>query len=189
MPSRLLNRCGLFGHSVYEARINPDASTLCTRCGDAILSQGNTASHICHTLSCFLGRHRYIPVADRTSHHEYVCERCGHPLLLKSVQDPYTGQRKFEKRVDYVCGLLGHRVHEVANGTNTTEYACNCGHSFVRAEKGMTIIRHPLTCVLLGHLVKAHEVRGEWAEYVCGRCGHPFCFKFVEAVQEQRAHG
>jgi DNA-directed RNA polymerase subunit RPC12/RpoP len=186
-------RCVLFGHSVHHTRIDGDAGT-CARCGNAILDQGTTVSHVSHTLSCFFGRHHYIRVANRKAHHEYVCERCGHPLLFELFRDPYARQGTFEKRVSYACGLLGHRVHVVATRSNATEYACVCGHSFVKAEKGMTVIRHPLACVVRGHFITANETRGEWAEYVCRRCGHPFCFKIAgfarrEWIREQRAHG
>ncbi|MGH9875855.1 MAG: hypothetical protein ACRD9S_25665 [Pyrinomonadaceae bacterium] len=192
--ARASARCMLFGHSVDHTNIAGDAHTPCARCGSAILDQGNTVSHVSHTLSCFFGRHHYVHVASRTGHHEYVCERCGHPLLFECARDPYARQRKFEKRVAYACGLLGHRVHVVAARLKATEYACGCGHSFVKAETGMTVIRHPLACVMLGHIVKVNEIRGEWAEYVCRRCGHPFCFKLAgfarrESTGEQRAHG
>jgi len=178
-------RCALFGHRVHHTRIARDARTPCVRCGKAILGEGNAVSHVSHTLSCFLGTHHYVHVASRTGHHEYVCERCGHPLLFECLRDPYASQIKFEKRVAYACGLLGHRVHVVATGADATQYACGCGHSFVKADRGMTVIRHPLACVLRGHFIAANEIRGEWAEYVCRRCGHPFCFKLAKLANRQ----
>jgi DNA-directed RNA polymerase subunit RPC12/RpoP len=180
-------RCVLFGHRVHHTRIAGDAPTPCVRCGNSILDQDDTVSRISHTLSCFFGRHHYVLIASREDHHEYVCERCGHPLLFASVRDPYSSENKFAKRVSYGCGLLGHRVHVVATGSRVTEYACLCGHSFIKAMRGMTIIRHPLACVALGHFVKAHEIRGEWAEYVCRRCGHPFCFKLAGFAAPSRS--
>ena len=187
-------RCVLFGHRVNHTKIAGDPGAPCARCGGAILDLGKAVSHVSHTLSCFFGRHHYVHVGSRTAHREYVCERCGHPLLFELVHDAHASAGKFEKRVNYVCGLLGHRVHTVATRSNTTEYACECGHSFVRAESGITFIRHPLACVVVGHFIRFNEIRGEWAEYVCRRCGHPFCFKLAgfaprEFAREQRSHG
>jgi hypothetical protein len=47
------------------------------------------------------------------------------------------------------------------------------------------VIRHPLACVLLGHFVTVNEIRGDWAEYVCPRCGHPFYFKLAAFNQPE----
>jgi DNA-directed RNA polymerase subunit RPC12/RpoP len=150
-------------------------------------------SRVAHTLSCFFGWHHYVPVASRSAHNEYVCERCGHPLLFESARDPYSSHEKFKKKVNYLCGIFGHRVHFVESGSKTTEYACRCGHSFIKAQTALTVIRHPLSCVLLGHFVTVNEVRGDWTEYVCRRCGHPFCFRNATGSQlesdlEQRLH-
>ena len=169
--------CALLGHRVHHTRIATDACTSCARCGAAILDQGRGVSRIAHSLSCFFGKHCYVPIATRAAHHEYVCEKCGHSLLFELARDPYAGHGKFKKRVSYGCGLFGHRVHVVTTGSNATEYACRCGHPFVKAEGTFTVIRHPLACVLLGHCVIANEIRGHWAEYVCRRCGHPFYFR------------
>jgi DNA-directed RNA polymerase subunit RPC12/RpoP len=187
-------RCVIFGHRVHHTRVSSEAHTPCVRCGKPILDQGNAVSHVSHTLSCFFGRHHYVRVARRKGHHEYVCEKCGHPLLFELFRDPYSSRGKFAKRVSYACGLLGHRVHVVTTDQTFTEYACVCGHSFIKAERGMTVIRHPLACVVRGHFIAAHQVRGEWAEYVCRRCGHPFSFRLAgsarrESNREQRAHG
>jgi predicted RNA-binding Zn-ribbon protein involved in translation (DUF1610 family) len=170
-------RCTLLGHKVYHTRIASEACTACTRCGAAILDRGHRGSRIAHTLSCFLGTHHYVPIATRAAHHEYICEKCGHSLLFESARDPYEGSIRFKKRVNYACGLFGHHVHVVATGLKATEYACQCGHSFVKTQAALTMIRHPLACVLLGHLVTANQIRGHWAEYTCRRCGHPFYFK------------
>jgi DNA-directed RNA polymerase subunit RPC12/RpoP len=175
--------CVLFGHQVRYTRIAGEARTSCARCGAPILDQGNSVSRVAHTLSCFFGKHHYVPIAMRAAHHEYVCEKCGHPLLLESARDPYAGHGEFKKAVSYACGLFGHRVHVVAAGSKSTEYACLCGHSFVKGEGALTLIRHPLACVLLGHFVAANEIRGGWAEYVCRRCGHPFYFRLAESGQ------
>ena len=172
-------RCALIGHKVHYTRIARYGSTPCVRCGAGILDQDNSASRVAHTLSCFFGKHHYVPISTRAAHHEYVCEKCGHPLLFESARDPYSSHARFKKRVNYACGLFGHRVHVVTTGSKVTEYACRCGHSFVKAQGDFTTIRHPLACVLLGHFILAREVRGQWAEYVCRRCGHPFYFRSV----------
>jgi DNA-directed RNA polymerase subunit RPC12/RpoP len=169
--------CLLFGHRVHYTSIAIDGYTPCARCHAPILEQGNSVSRVAHTLSCFLGKHNYISIATRAAHHEYVCEKCGHSLLFELARDPYAIPRKFKKRVSYACGLFGHRVHFVATGSKATEYACQCGHPFIKAQRSLTVIRHPLACVLLGHFVAVNEIRGDWAEYVCRRCGHPFYFR------------
>jgi DNA-directed RNA polymerase subunit RPC12/RpoP len=179
-------RCALFGHKVHHTKITSYGRTPCARCGAAILDQGNSVSRVAHTLSCFFGKHHYVPMATRAAHHEYVCEKCGHPLLFELSRDPYAGRGKFKKRVSYGCGLFGHRVHVVTAGSKASEYACRCGHSFVKAQGAFTVIRHPLACVLLGHFVIANEIRGQWAEYVCRRCGHPFYFRRLAFRQGEK---
>jgi DNA-directed RNA polymerase subunit RPC12/RpoP len=175
--------CALFGHKVHFTRIAADRCTSCARCGAAILDQSNSVSRLAHTLSCFFGTHHYVRIAARASHHEYVCEKCGHSLLLELARDPYLSRGKFKKRVSYACGLFGHRVHIVGTRSRATEYACVCGHPFVKAQRALTVIRHPLACVLLGHLVTFTEIHGNWTEYVCRRCGHPFYFRLA-AIDE-----
>lgn len=169
--------CILLGHRVHHTRIDEALGTRCVRCEAPILGQDEGVSRVAHTLSCFFGWHYYVAVAQRAAHNEYICERCGHPLLFALARDPYSSDGKFKKKVNYFCGLFGHRVHVVRTGSETTEYACRCGHSFVRRQRGLKVIRHPLSCVLLGHFVAINEIRGEWAEYTCHRCGHPFCFR------------
>jgi DNA-directed RNA polymerase subunit RPC12/RpoP len=172
-------RCALLGHKVHHTRIARDRGTPCARCGTAILDQDRGLSRVAHTLSCFFGSHHYFLIATRSAHHEYICERCGHSLLFESVCDPCGRRSKFAKRVSYGCGLFGHRVHVVGSRSNATEYACRCGHPFVKASPGLNVIRHPLACVLLGHFIALSEIRSPWAEYVCRRCGHPFYFKLA----------
>ena len=178
-------RCTLLGHKVDHTTIVEGSDTQCTRCGSAILGRGDNVSRVAHTLSCFLGRHRYVAVAQRGAHNEYVCEKCGHPLLFEVTRDAYSRHNKFNKRVNYGCGIFGHRVHVVETGLKTTEYACRCGHSFVKKQTALSVIRHPLKCVLLGHLIAINEVRGGWAEYVCLRCGHPFCFRLANGQADK----
>ena len=172
-------KCTLLGHKVYHTRVAPDSAASCARCGAEILDTQHTVSRVAHTLSCFFGWHHYAPVASRAGHNEYVCETCGHPLLFESARDPYSNHGNFRKKVNYACGLLGHRVHVVDTRSNTTEYACRCGHSFIREQKALKVIRHPLSCVALGHFVTVNGIRGDWTEYVCVRCGHPFCFRLA----------
>jgi DNA-directed RNA polymerase subunit RPC12/RpoP len=175
-------RCALLGHKVHHTRIAKNSETICKRCGAAILGSGQTLSRVAHTLSCFFGWHHYIPVGRRADHNEYVCERCGHPLLFKSAFDPYSRHNQFKKKVSYLCGLFGHRVHVVETGSRTTEYACRCGHSFIKEPRGLTVIRHPPACVMLGHVITFNQTRSEWVEYVCLRCGHPFSFKLASSA-------
>ncbi len=185
--ARSSGTCALFGHKVHHTKISRDACATCARCGASILETGNSVSHVAHTLSCFFGKHQYIPITTRANHHEYVCEKCGHSLLFEIARDPYASLGKFKKRVNYACGLFGHRVHVVAQRSKVIEYACRCGHSFVKSQTAMKVIRHPLACVLLGHVIVDNEVRDEWAEYICRRCGHPFYFRLA-AFGQQKSH-
>jgi DNA-directed RNA polymerase subunit RPC12/RpoP len=175
-------RCKILGHKVHHTKVAGEAGAPCARCGGAILDQSHSGSRVAHTLSCFFGKHGYVPIATRAAHHEYLCEKCGHSLLFELTRDRYTGRGRFEKRVSYACGLVGHRVHVVTMRSKTTEYACLCGHPFVKAESALTMIRHPLACVLLGHFVTINDIRGPWAEYLCRRCGHPFYFRIDAAT-------
>ena len=181
---RFSAKCAVLGHKVDYTRIDRRFPTPCVRCGAAILDQGPTASRVAHTLSCFFGWHHYISGGMRAQHNEYVCERCGHTLLFASGADNYSRHNKFKKKVDYLCGLLGHRVHVVKNGPKATEYACRCGHPFLKAQTDLQVIRHPMKCVVLGHYVTVNDTRDSWVEYVCLRCGHPFRFKLTTGELE-----
>jgi DNA-directed RNA polymerase subunit RPC12/RpoP len=184
-PAARSSVCTLLGHKVHYTRIASEAGTPCARCGTAILDRGHSVSRIAHTLSCFFGKHHYVPIATRAAHHEYLCGKCGHSLLFELARNPHPSHSGFEKRVSYGCGLFGHRVHIVATRSNATEYACLCGHSFIKAQRALTMIRHPLACVMLGHFVSVNEIRGDWAEYVCHRCGHPFYFELAGFAQPE----
>lgn len=170
--------CALLGHKVHHTIVG-DRNAACARCGAPILIRDQSLSRIAHTLSCFFGSHHYVSITRRSAHNEYVCERCGHPLLTDFHNEPYSTRNRFKKRVNYRCGLLGHHVYVVEGRSGTTEYVCRCGHSFLKRQSALTMIRHPLACVLGGHLLGINELRGDWAEYVCVRCGHPFCFKLA----------
>ena len=169
--------CALWGHRVHYTRVTGSRGAPCTRCGAVILRPDGGVSRIGHTLSCFFAGHRYTRIDGRCGHHEYVCDKCGHPLLFEAADDPYAARDGFKKRVRYACGLFGHRVHVVGMRGDDTEYTCGCGHSFVRPQRVLRLIHHPPLCVVLGHFVALSEIRGKWAEYLCRGCGHPFCFK------------
>lgn len=83
---------------------------------------------------------------------------------------------QFTKKVRYLCGLFGHRVTRVAARDGFVEYACACGHSFLKRADAAGTIRHPLVCFFFAHRIVFLTRRAGYAEYVCRDCGHPFCF-------------
>jgi DNA-directed RNA polymerase subunit RPC12/RpoP len=168
--------CQVWGHAVHNDAFLKRGRA-CTRCRQTLLGDNATVVRIGHTLSCFVRHHTYEEVARRDRHTEYACVRCGHPLLFRSDCDPYAGGGVFRKKVRYLCGLFGHRVHAVTERHGGTEYACHCGHTFIQQPRRRDVVRHPLGCVLLGHWVSFVERRGAWSEYACRTCGHPFLFK------------
>jgi DNA-directed RNA polymerase subunit RPC12/RpoP len=177
---RLLVRLGciLFGHSVDNSRFGCDArgsSRVCL-CGSAYLQNGGEETRIRHTVSCFIGRHSYIRAGERSGHREYVCVQCGHPLLFPLQSDPYSDEAFFSKSVRYLCNLFGHRVHAVTERAGFSEYACECGHNFLKRAQRLKRVTHPLICPLVGHFVSHVEQRGSYGEYVCRNCGHTFLF-------------
>lgn len=129
-----------------------------------------------HVLSCFFLGHTYKRLSLRQFHREYLCVHCGHPLLFKIERDPYFGKQRFVKKVRYLCNLLGHQVHAVGERSGFMEYACHCGHSFLKEEKELKVVKHPSVCTLLGHYIKLFEKRDGIFEYRCCNCGHTFCF-------------
>ena len=169
--------CGLWGHHVDNRvfRTGRGAERRC-RCGEPYLKTDGSSTRVRHTLSCFLGHHTYVRMADRDSHHEYVCVQCGHPLVFAADVDPYATAGEFKKKVRYLCGLFGHRVHPVTARDGLVEHTCHCGHSFLKDERPRDVIRHPLICVAAGHFVRFVSSRDGYSEYVCRNCGHPFCF-------------
>ena len=169
--------CTLWGHHV-DNRVFRTAATDSRhcRCGAAYLDEDRSVTRVRHTLKCFLRHHTYRRLVDRDGYHEYVCVVCGHPLLFREDRDPYDRKPLFEKRVRYLCGLFGHRVERVTARDTFTEYACHCGHTFLKAEEDLTLIQHPAVCVTNGHYVRFVARRNGFAEYVCRNCGHPFCF-------------
>jgi hypothetical protein len=169
--------CGFWGHIVdNEAFIRARGRTRRCRCGDEYLGEDGSSTHVRHTLSCFLRHHTYVRLADRNGVHEYVCVRCGHPLVFPAAADPFVSRDRFAKKVRYACGLLGHRVEAVAVRNGFVEYACHCGHSFLKEDGSAKKIRHPLVCFFRAHRIRYLSRRNGYAEYVCHDCGHPFCF-------------
>lgn len=169
--------CALWGHAVDNHVFRQSANPVrrC-RCGVAYLAENGTTTHVRHTLSCFLRHHTYVRLADRDDAHEYVCVRCGHPLVLPASADRFANRDRFVKKVRYACGLFGHRVTAVASRDGFVEYACHCGHSFLKSSGGAGKIRHPLVCFFRAHRIRFLSRRAGYAEYVCVDCGHPFCF-------------
>ena len=169
--------CRVWGHVVDNEVFRKAAGdTRRCRCGSEYLPEDGTTTHVRHTLSCFLRHHTYVRLVDRDGVHEYVCVRCGHPLVYPEKVDPFANRERFGKKVRYLCGLLGHRVHAVATRDGFTEYACHCGHSFLKPERAARVIRHPLRCFFRAHRIRFLARRCGFAEYVCTDCGHPFCF-------------
>jgi hypothetical protein len=169
--------CAVWGHHV-DNHVFERASGRARRCrcGELYLAEDQSLTRVRHTLSCFLGHHTYKRLIDRDGCHEYVCVQCGHPLLFREEADPYAARPTFPKKVRYLCGLFGHRVDAVATRDGFVEYACHCGHTFLKADSGCQTIHHPMVCVLFGHRITYVARRGGFAEYVCRDCGHPFCF-------------
>jgi len=179
--------CWTWGHHVDNAAFRQAAglSRRC-RCGSAYLAEDGSETRVRHTLSCFFGHHTYERLTNRHEHHEYVCVHCGHPLLFHRDADPYTARARFAKKVRYLCGLFGHRVRHVAGRNGFAEYACGCGHTFLKPNAALAHVRHPLACVARGHYVRFVERRAGFAEYVCSTCGHPFCFADPDVLRRSR---
>jgi DNA-directed RNA polymerase subunit RPC12/RpoP len=161
-------RCALQGHAV-------DSRGSC-RCGMVLGATSQQYVRVWHNLRCFLGRHQYCFILTRHGHNEYRCVRCGHPLVVRSERDSLPRNVIFSKAVHYLCGLAGHRVHIVAERNGGTEYACDCGHSFLLQADGATKVSHPSVCVFGGHRLKFLCRRAGYEEYLCGMCGHLFLF-------------
>jgi hypothetical protein len=179
-----MNSCAIWGHQVDNHFLATHEAERQCRCGSRYLARDGSLTRVRHTLSCFLGSHTYTPLTDRDGCREYVCVQCGHPLVFRDGADPYRQADVFNKKVRYLCGLFGHRVVAIATRGGWSEYACHCGHTFLKADlersdsKGQkgTTIRHPMVCVLLGHFVRYLTSRAGYDEFLCVNCGHPFCF-------------
>jgi hypothetical protein len=168
--------CAAFGHRVGNRYFTTNPAGRQCPCGDTYLAEDGSETRASHTLGCFFFGHRYTKLAERDGHAEYTCDVCGHPVLFALGDSRYAAKTAFRKQTRYLCGLLGHTVHKVADRLGTTEYACHCGHSFLRGGPEAATIRHPLVCVFAGHFIRFFERRGERSEFVCRNCGHTFCF-------------
>ena len=177
--------CTLWGHHVDNHRLAAGHDERSCRCGQPYLSRTGSITRVRHTLSCFLGHHHYEPLVDRDGSREYVCVQCGHPLVFRDGRDPYRQEQHFRKKVRYLCGLFGHRVEPMASRDGLTEYACHCGHTFLKPESARTTIRHPMVCVFFGHYVRYVTGRRGFDEFLCVNCGHPFCF--AQSLHPSRA--
>ena len=172
--------CSVWGHQVDNHRFRAASRRECP-CGARYLAEDGSFTHVRHTLTCFFGHHTYTKVVDRDGHREYACVDCGHPLLFHADHDPYAESATFDKKVRYLCGLFGHRVHEVVERDGFREFACHCGHTFLKPEGDQLLrITHPAICVCSGHRIRFVTRRAGYAEFVCGDCGHPFCFADAE---------
>jgi DNA-directed RNA polymerase subunit RPC12/RpoP len=118
---------------------------------------------------------------NRDGIHEYVCVRCGHPLVFRESADRFASCPQFKKKVRYLCGVLGHRVEKIVERDGLVEFACHCGHSFLKNHADWRKIRHPLICFFTAHRVRFLTRRSGYSEYVCDDCGHPFCFADPDA--------
>ena len=169
--------CALFGHRVSNVAFAAmQGRVKHCHCGEDYLHEQGQVTRVSHTISCFLLGHSYIRIGEREGHREYVCRQCGHPLLFRAERDPYAQRITFKKKVRYLCNLFGHRVHRVIRRNGLTEYACDCGHSFLKQETRASIVKHPLSCFFAGHFVRFIERRSGYGEYLCGHCGHTFYF-------------
>jgi hypothetical protein len=167
----------LCGHAVDNRVFSaPNGPARRCRCGHAYLAEDGSWTRVRHTLSCFFIHHTYVRLTERDGHHEYVCVRCGHPLVFDAADDRFADRVIFRKKVRYACGLFGHRVHQVTTRNGFVEYACFCGHSFLKSQAAGRTIRHPLICFFTAHRVRFVTKRCRYAEFVCRDCGHPFCF-------------
>jgi hypothetical protein len=168
--------CALFGHKVSNIEFSKNAGrTKHCRCGAPYLDE-HEETRVSHTVSCFVFGHDYVRVAERAGHHEYVCIQCGHPLLFTKEHDPYANEKTFKKKVRYLCNLFGHRVHHVTARNGLHEYACDCGHTFLKEDNGRDYVKHPPICLFAGHFLRFTERRDGYDEYLCRNCGHTFSF-------------
>lgn len=172
--------CAVWGHEVDNRRFRQQSHTTDGRqcpCGARYLREAGAFTHVRHTLTCFFGHHTYTRLIERDGHREYVCAQCGHPLVFEADRDPYSESAIFNKKVRYLCGIFGHHVHVVTDRDGFREFACHCGHTFLKSPGDQQLhIKHPPVCVASGHRIRFVARRGGYAEYVCRDCGHPFCF-------------
>ena len=166
--------CFLLGHHFDNRGTSAETSAQC-QCGESLIDAEGMGVHVRHNLVCLLGGHTYEKIGERDGHCEYVCESCGHPMLFAIGVSPYSRQDHFRKFVRPLCGLAGHNVHTVTTRSGMTEYACDCGHSFLLPQQALTKVRHPRVCLLTGHSIKPLARMAGVREFRCENCGHPFC--------------
>jgi hypothetical protein len=164
--------CFFLGHH-FDNRAS-SVSGRC-HCGEPLLQANGSAVHVRHNLVCLFGGHTYEKLGARAGHGEYICTSCGHPMLFALAVSRYARQDHFRKFVQPRCGLGGHPVHTVTRRGGMTEYACDCGHSFLLPQPALTKVRHPLICLLTGHSIKPFARLDGVREFRCEHCGHPFC--------------
>ena len=157
--------CIVLGHHVDNRAFKrePSPERKC-RCGARYLREDRSLTRVRHTLSCFFGHHTYERLTVRDGHNEDVCVQCGHPLLFEAAEDPYASKDQFGKKVRYLCGLFGHRVHLVTTRDGFAEYACHCGHTFLKPDAELSRVTHPLVCVAAGHFIRFVTRRAGYAE-------------------------
>jgi len=177
-PQRFYRRlaCKLVGHRVSHLFSATKGANRSCVCGIRFLAENESETRVRHHVPCFLGGHSYIKMCERDEHCEYVCVQCGHPLLFAARTSAYARKETFRKKVRYLCNLLGHRVHRVAERDGLVEYACDCGHSFLKRRQVEDKITHPLVCLFSGHFIRFVTRRAGYSEYLCRNCGHTFCF-------------
>lgn len=169
--------CSLFGHRSGNLKFgSPQSGSKQCSCGLRILQENNAETRIRHVPSCFLLGHNFTKIGERNGHYEYGCRSCGHPLLIETARGSYTNVNSLHKRPRYVCGFFGHKVHKVIERNNFIEYACHCGHSFLKAQNDMIEVKHPIICLFAGHFVRFVGRRGNNPEYMCRNCGHTFYY-------------
>ena len=158
MTSRLI--CLIWGHAV-DNRVFAEAGRACTRCGKTCLRDDPTPVRIGHTLSCFLSHHTYEPVGTRDGHMEYACLQCGHPLLFPHDADPYSSRGRFQKRVRYLCGVLGHDVHRVGerHGGVDTPVTAATASSISRTDGRWSATHYRACCWATGSRSSVPEAR------------------------------
>ncbi|HEX4947310.1 MAG TPA: UbiA family prenyltransferase [Blastocatellia bacterium] len=166
--------CFFLGHHFDNRKSSTNDAGQCP-CGEPLLRADDSAVHVRHNLACLLGGHTYEKHGERDGHGEYICTSCGHPMLFVLEVSSYARQDRFRKFVQPRCGLGGHPVHIVTRRDGMTEYACDCGHSFLLPQPALTKVRHPLICLLTGHFIKPFARRDGLREFRCENCGHPFC--------------
>ena len=75
--------CRVWGHHVDNHIFRKDLGPhRWCRCGEVYLTTDGGHTRVRHTLSCFLGHHTYVPVAERDGHHEPSRKTRFHGLLL-----------------------------------------------------------------------------------------------------------